>query len=105
MNTFKAHKRQMVWGLYDEGLESSGKPGPKGSLSYPLLECTSLRVGWKNKEEAELEADVQAGGMYSPSQAQGWGWGGWPQEDPTGGCGLRAGGRLFFLVLSLVMVL
>lgn len=34
--TLKAHKRQMVWGLHEEGLESSVMPGPR-ALSYPLL--------------------------------------------------------------------
>lgn len=76
MKTFKAHRRQMLWGPHSEGLESSMRSAPRGPASTPLESAPALESGWKNKEEGELEAEVQARGRGRPLLAKSRGWGG-----------------------------
>lgn len=75
------------------------RPGPR-ALPHPSSEYI-LESGWGNTEKGEqrlksklcvLEGRQRRGKkqVFSPGQAQGWGWGGWPQEANTGDCGWRA---------------
>lgn len=52
------------------------RSGPRGSASSPLESAPALESSWKNKEEGELEAEVQAQGREHPLLAKSRGWGG-----------------------------
>lgn len=71
-------------------------PGPR-ALPHPSSEYT-LESGWGNKEKGEQRLKsklfVEAGGGGRSrcsllARPRGRGWGGWPQEANTGGCGWR----------------
>lgn len=80
MKTFKAHKRQMVWGVHSEGLEA----WTQRLCFIPSLECTSL-VWLEQQEGGRAAGSSPRRGGGSLSQAQGLGVRSWLWVPVAGG--------------------